>query len=42
MPVEFEKRTDTGVDGLKKCGAFESEDASGVGENVPVRRIPLA
>jgi hypothetical protein len=42
MPVEFEKRTMTGVEELLKCGALESEAASAVGVNVPLVRWPRA
>src|SRR5271154_5395566 len=42
IPVEFEKRTLTGVDGLFKCAARLSEAASAVGVNVPDSRMPLA
>ena len=41
-PVEFENRTVMGVDGLVKCGATESLDASIDGTNVPETRIPFA
>lgn len=42
MPVEFEKRTITGVELLLKCGPELREPASAVGVNVPLTRIPLA
>jgi hypothetical protein len=41
-PVEFENRTVMGVDGLVKCVATESLDASTEGVNVPEKRIPFA
>ena len=41
-PVELEKRTQTGVDGLLKCGAVESFFASAEGVNVPLSISPLA
>lgn len=40
-PVEFEKRTVMGVEGLLKCGAVERDAAVEVGVNVPFRRRPL-
>jgi hypothetical protein len=42
IPVELEKRTVIGVDGLLKWGALESFAASAEGVNVPVTTIPLA
>lgn len=42
IPVELEKRTQTGVEGLLKCGAVESLAASADGMNVPLRSSPLA
>ena len=41
-PVEFEKRTQTGVLAALKCGALESLEASGDGVKVPTRIVPLA
>ena len=41
-PVELEKRTQTGVEGLLKCGAVESLPASAEGMNVPLSSSPLA
>ena len=40
-PVELENRTETGVDGLLKCGALESFPASAEGVKVPLIRIPF-
>lgn len=37
-PVEEEKRTVMGVDGMLKCGALDRADAVLVGVKVPVRR----
>src|SRR5277367_2440867 len=42
MPVELEKRTETGVDGRFKWGALLSVAASAVGVNVPFSMMPLA
>lgn len=42
IPVESEKRPMTGVDGAFKCGAEDRAAASGVGLNVPLRRMPRA
>jgi len=42
IPVEFEKRPITGVDGAFRWGAEDKEAASGVGLKVPLSRIPLA
>jgi hypothetical protein len=42
IPVELEKRTQTGVEGLLKCGAVESFFASSEGVKVPTAVIPLA
>lgn len=42
MPVELEKRTDTGVEGEATCGALVSVAASGAGVKVPESRMPLA
>ena len=42
MPVELEKRTMRGVEGLWKWGAVESEAASAVGVKVPVTSCPFA
>lgn len=42
IPVLFEKRTQTGVEGWLKCGAVESLAASGVGVKTPLRISPLA
>ncbi len=42
IPVELEKRTQTGVEGLLKCGAVESFFASSEGVKVPIAVIPLA
>lgn len=36
IPVEFEKRTRTGVDAEVKWGAMDSSLALGVGMNVPL------
>src|SRR6185312_579088 len=41
-PVEFEKRTVTGVDGRAMCGAFVNDAACSKGVNVPVNNKPLA
>src|SRR5580704_7237258 len=41
-PVEFEKRTVTGVDALFKWAARDREAASGEGVKVPVSMAPLA
>lgn len=42
IPVELEKRTQIEVLGAANWGAMESLAASGVGVNVPVKRMPLA
>jgi hypothetical protein len=42
IPVELENRTQTGVEGLLKCGAVESFFASSEGVNVPQVVIPFA
>lgn len=42
MPVELEKRTMRGVEGLLKWGAVENDAASGVGVKVPVTSRPFA
>lgn len=42
IPVEFENRTQTGVEGLLKWGPVESLAASAEGVKVPVRIIPFA
>ena len=41
-PVEFEKRTQTGVLVALKCGASESLEASGDGVKVPAKIVPFA
>jgi hypothetical protein len=42
IPVELEKRTQTGVLAAVKCGALDSLDASAVGVKLPARSAPLA
>jgi len=42
IPVEFENRTQIGVEGLLKWGAIESFPASAEGMKVPDRSSPLA
>jgi hypothetical protein len=42
MPVELEKRTVIGVDGVLKCSAVDSEAALALGVNVPLRSVPFA
>lgn len=41
-PVEEEKRTVIGVEGVLKCGAVVRSDTVALGVNVPVRRCPFA
>ena len=41
-PVDEEKRSVMGVEGVVKCGALERVEAVGVGMKVPVRRWPFA
>jgi len=42
MPVEFENRAVTRVDGRVTCGARVSEDAFADGVKIPVNIVPLA
>src|SRR5262245_40907510 len=42
IPVEFENRTDTGVDARLACGARVNEEASAEGVNMPLSTTPLA
>src|SRR5580698_629585 len=42
IPVELEKRTETGVFSRIKCGARERDLASGTGVKTPVSIVPLA